>query len=544
MRLKTFGWVLLWTLALTLMPLSGQAQDAGQCSALVEKAIQALGPNCDGLDRNSACYGFDQVSATFFQDVPDDAFAKPSDKTPLTELQTIATTPLDEALQRWGIALLRVQANVPRSLPGQAVVFMLLGGTNAENAVKPADALASNVSVKVETTDKANVRSGPSTRNNVLGAVDAGTPLDADGVNDGRDWLRVLYKDGPAWLNAGTVKTGDDLSKLPVITPDTKSPMQAFYFKTKFNESDCVQAPDALLIQGPKSMKVNLLANQATVNIGSTILLKQSNDTTMELIVIDGEAQVNNLLIPTGWKAFAPLTPPDDKTKNNLSLEDPKVIGGPWKECTPLTPEEIAALKGLQGIPASLLNYPIVVPDAAEGKCGPPLSTPPKGNTGGGSNAAGGGCATVIDGPAKGQADCCKLRTLSPVGSVPYGDVTFSWGAVPGATQYKLNFFAQDGSYLTSYLTKGAETSMNVFTPGLTNGSIFTWEVEALVGGANACTSIPRTGITRDPETPGDSMSGGGDNNPMTTRTPPPVCGNGICEPPKENTRTCPRDCP
>jgi hypothetical protein len=530
MRLKTFGWVMLWMLALTMMPWSGQAQDAGQCSALVQKAIQALGQNCDGLDRNSACYGFDQVSATFFQDVPDATFAKPSDKTPLTELQTIATTPLDEALQRWGIALMRVQANVPNSLPGQAVIFMLLGGTNAENAVRPEYALASDLSVKVETTDKANVRSGPSTRNNVLGAVDAGTQLDADGVNDGRDWLRVLYKDGPAWLNAGAVKPNDDLGKLPIITPETKTPMQAFYFKTKFNQSDCVQAPDTLLIQGPKSMKVDLLANQATVNIGSTILLKQTDEHTMELLVLDGEAQVNNLLIPTGWKAFAPLSPPDDKTKNALTLDDPKVIGGPWRECTPISPEEIAVLKGLEGIPASLLNYPIVVPDAAEGKCGPPLSTPPKGNTGGGST--GGQCATVIDGPAKGRADCCNLRTLSPVGSVPYGDVTFSWGAVPGATQYKLNFFAQDGSYITSYLTKGAETSMTIFTPTLTNGSIFTWEVEALVGGANACTSVPRTGITRDPETPGESRPTG----PVG-----PVCGNNICE--GSEKRTCFCDC-
>jgi hypothetical protein len=65
-----------------------------------------------------------------------------------------------------------------------------------------------------------------------------------------------------------------------------------------------------------------------------------------------------------------------------------------------------------------------------------------------------------------------------------------------------------------------------------------------MVGGANACTSVPRTSITRDPENPGESGSQDSGKNPTTTRTPPPVCGNRICEPPKESNATCPRDCP
>src|SRR5687768_6811249 len=84
---------------------SVQAQtDNAACPALVEQALFELGSNCSALDRNSACYGYNLVDAAFSQPVADDFFSKPSDRSELVTLKTIQTTPLDLALEQWGIA--------------------------------------------------------------------------------------------------------------------------------------------------------------------------------------------------------------------------------------------------------------------------------------------------------------------------------------------------------------------------------------------------------------------------------------------------------
>jgi hypothetical protein len=63
-----------------------------------------------------------------------------ADRTALIDLETIRTTPLNLALDRWGIAVMNVQANVPNTLPGQAVTFLLLGDAQVENRVVPEEA--------------------------------------------------------------------------------------------------------------------------------------------------------------------------------------------------------------------------------------------------------------------------------------------------------------------------------------------------------------------------------------------------------------------
>ena len=82
------------------------------CSALVEQALQAVDDNCNDLIRNTACYAYNQVQATFFQDVSNDFFSNPADRADLTYLDTIQTTPLDEDNDLWGIAMMSVQAKI------------------------------------------------------------------------------------------------------------------------------------------------------------------------------------------------------------------------------------------------------------------------------------------------------------------------------------------------------------------------------------------------------------------------------------------------
>src|SRR5215813_7987730 len=125
-------WILLeFIIVITLlavMPQRSLTQDSngGSCPALVEQALQDLGDNCGGLGRNSACYGFNRVSALFNQDVTDTFFSKPADVSDLKIMQSIETAPLDTILNQWGVAVLSVQANIPNTIPGQAARFILL----------------------------------------------------------------------------------------------------------------------------------------------------------------------------------------------------------------------------------------------------------------------------------------------------------------------------------------------------------------------------------------------------------------------------------
>ncbi len=112
------------------------AQGAGTCSTVVNQALSDLSNNCGDLTRNSACYGYNHVVATFFDNAfTPSAFTHPNDRVELAALQSIATTPLNIDTAEWGIAVLKLQADLPDALPGQAVTFLLLGDVHLETGV-------------------------------------------------------------------------------------------------------------------------------------------------------------------------------------------------------------------------------------------------------------------------------------------------------------------------------------------------------------------------------------------------------------------------
>ena len=253
-----------------------QAQDDETCPPIITDALIAVDENCGNLGVNNACYGFNLVSAAFNQDVGADFFTNPSDRAELTQLSTLRTAPLNELDDVWGVAVLNVQANVPNTLPGQAVTMILMGDASVQNQVG-ADAArlpVQPVDVVITSNGTLNVRSGAGTQFNVLGTVQAGQSIQVDGFNAARDWVRIVYDDVPAWISAQFV-SGDEtaLAALPVVDDSAAfSPMQAFYFTTGIGRPSCNGAPDALVIQSPEGMIVNLEINGAEVSIGSTVV--------------------------------------------------------------------------------------------------------------------------------------------------------------------------------------------------------------------------------------------------------------------------------
>src|SRR5262245_4697373 len=97
----------------------------GTCSELIERALSEVDSNCEALDRNNACYGFDLVQAAFISDVADDFFTTPADTSDIVDIETIATAGLDEEAGIWGVAVMNIQADLPNTIPGQNVTFVL-----------------------------------------------------------------------------------------------------------------------------------------------------------------------------------------------------------------------------------------------------------------------------------------------------------------------------------------------------------------------------------------------------------------------------------
>jgi hypothetical protein len=127
--------------------------DTATCTDVIRGALREVGANCNSLSRNSVCYGFNQVNSTFTQVVPANFFSRPADRGELTVFERIQTASLRLQENIWGIAVLSVQANLPQTLPGQNVLFMLVGDTQVENAVPPGRAFMGGMTSAVVTRD-------------------------------------------------------------------------------------------------------------------------------------------------------------------------------------------------------------------------------------------------------------------------------------------------------------------------------------------------------------------------------------------------------
>lgn len=103
------------------------------CDQIVSAITARVDAACSTLGRNQACYGSRQVTAQFVNDSPLSRFESSGDIVNLSELSRISASPFDTLTQDWGIALIKAQANLPDTLPGQNVLIMLMGDTEVLN---------------------------------------------------------------------------------------------------------------------------------------------------------------------------------------------------------------------------------------------------------------------------------------------------------------------------------------------------------------------------------------------------------------------------
>lgn len=103
------------------------------CQSLIDRALQASGNSCGDTGSNKVCYGNTTIKADL-QPGATQRFSQRGDIIPVNELSRLTASPLNLNGNEWGIAVFKLIANLPRSLPGETVTMVVFGSATLDNA--------------------------------------------------------------------------------------------------------------------------------------------------------------------------------------------------------------------------------------------------------------------------------------------------------------------------------------------------------------------------------------------------------------------------
>ena len=103
------------------------------CEALIQQAVQASGSYCQQIGSNKVCYGNNILKADLSPSTSE-RFTQHGDVVDIGVLRSLSASPLVLDTHQWGIAVFKVLANLPDSLPGETVTLLVFGNTQLDNA--------------------------------------------------------------------------------------------------------------------------------------------------------------------------------------------------------------------------------------------------------------------------------------------------------------------------------------------------------------------------------------------------------------------------
>jgi hypothetical protein len=385
----------LWPLFVTMLISIKLLAQGNACEEILLPTLEQVSDICQSIERNEICYGNNEVEASFSGDSPI-SFANPADRAPVPMLNSLHTSAYDSATGRFGVAVMKVQtSNIPNTLPGQILTFLLMGEVGIENAVLPEDAFVPVEPIEVFTLTAANIRNEPNSSSGVAWSVAANTSLAVDARNEAGDWFRVVGTAQTAWVSTSVLVQNEAMSSLPVYNRASRTVMQAFYFTAGIGRPSCEQASNQLIIQGPQGVETVLTINGAELRIGSTIALSKPSENVLRISVLDGSAVVNQISVPSGFSIDAPLR------ENHIQASS-------WGNFRPLPPQELDFHQQTSSsLGEELVSYVPDVPTVEEVRVieaaiAPPTATPtemptatplPNSVNNGGNNSGGSGGA-------------------------------------------------------------------------------------------------------------------------------------------------------
>ncbi|MBA3868289.1 MAG: LysM peptidoglycan-binding domain-containing protein [Anaerolineae bacterium] len=300
------GLVYFFLVVLCVVVVPVLAQD--DCPTLVQNAIKAVGDLCAATGLNQACYGNLSLKAEPQPGVTSFAFDKPGNVTRVANLKTLQVDPFDEVKKQWGVALMRLQANIPDTLPGQSVSFLVFGDVQLENKVTPTD------SPSLTLSSNAVLLGDPQDSTSIVGGLTSGDKVFVLSQSEDGKWIRVELDGSDSrtgWIPASLFPQAGELPKFDANAP---TPMQAFSLQTGVSGVKCASAPqDGILVQTPggSNLKIKLTVNDVNVELGSTAFLQAQPSNNMRFSVIEGKGTVESngqtVDVPAGSWVSVPM---------------------------------------------------------------------------------------------------------------------------------------------------------------------------------------------------------------------------------------------
>jgi hypothetical protein len=118
------------------------ARNSASCQDLIDLAIQSSGSYCGETSSNNVCYGNTTIRAELVPDATE-RFSERGDIIAVNELRRLSASPLNLDSDEWGIAVFKVIANLPRSLPGETVTMVVFGNATLDNESGESNSLES-----------------------------------------------------------------------------------------------------------------------------------------------------------------------------------------------------------------------------------------------------------------------------------------------------------------------------------------------------------------------------------------------------------------
>jgi len=110
------------------------AQRSASCQVLIDKAIKASDNYCGETSSNKVCYGNTTIKAELAPGATQ-RFSERGDIVTVDELRRLSAAPLNLTNSEWGIAVFKVIANLPRSLPGETITMVVFGNTTLDKDI-------------------------------------------------------------------------------------------------------------------------------------------------------------------------------------------------------------------------------------------------------------------------------------------------------------------------------------------------------------------------------------------------------------------------
>ncbi len=290
-----------------------QAQPYGyvqaNCPNIVKQAIDTVSAECSKTGRGKLCYGNSTITAQYQPGVSNVQFSAPGDTVDVSALKPFTLSGMNTTANTWGVAEMKIKADLPDADPSVAVTMILFGNVQLSDGSNDA-----NAAVLTQTP-------GAIAKQNQLATVTSNA-INQQATHVAASVTKIAGLEGTATAHAltstptGTIpaikmtqaaatatKLAADVNTATAAPiPQTSIPgavngpykgLQAFYFQSS-DTAPCDQAPhDGILIQSPQGkQRITLSIDGATISLGSTVYITAQPSKFLTIYTLEGSAIV------------------------------------------------------------------------------------------------------------------------------------------------------------------------------------------------------------------------------------------------------------